>query len=404
MLIILLNKHGYPARLFLIIIKIDYEAYLMLFVHKQARLLFVPVMLIPLSAVSGGYKFSDGDKFLEVGARIQLQYKVDDPAVGPKTDDIFFRRLRVRVAGSAHKDWKGQVEWDMGKASDDNEVSVKETWMMYSGWNNMTLRIGNSSFPFSREFMTPYTRQQLVERTFVGDLNYGTPDKNVGFHLRGQNNSKKVTYRASASIGAVQSNDAKLRFNTPVNKLEGYTDGYMIGGRVDYHPLGFAKFQQGDFSGKTRFTVGTAAYGWNNDNDIVTLTPAEDVDSITAFELSAAFRSHGFSVDAQYNSFDSELVDASHTGGLYRNGKTTLENAAIEGGYMFNNRIELAAGYQSQDADNYATSWSRTSLGANWFIQGNDIKVQLTYRIGENLDGVSGKDKDEIFLQTQFDF
>ena len=71
---------------------------------------------------------------------------------------------------------------------------------------------------------------------------------------------------------------------------------------------------------------------------------------------------------------------------------------------MFNNRIELVAGYQTQDADNYATSWNRSSLGANWFIEGNDIKVQLSYRMGENLDGTSGKDKDNIYLHTQFHF
>jgi len=374
--------------------------------YKYTSRLAIAAMLLPLPAYSGGYKFSDGDKFLEVGARIQLQYKVDDPATGPKSDDIFFRRLRVRVAGSMHKDWKGQVEWDMGKAAGDNEISVKESWMLYSGWNNMALRIGNSSFPFSREFMTPYTKQQLVERTFVGDLNYGTPDKNVGLHLRGHNSDKILTYRASASIGSVQADDAKLRFNTPVNDLSDYADGYMIGGRVDYHPLGFVKFQQGDFSGKTRFTLGAAAYAWNNDGDVAISAPvaSQEVDSITALEISAAFRSHGFSIDAQYNNFDAELVDANHTGGLYRNGKTTMNNAAIEGGYMFNNRIELVAGYQTQDADNYATSWNRSSLGANWFIEGNDIKVQLSYRMGENLDGTSGDDKDEIFLQTQFDF
>ena len=374
--------------------------------YKYTSRLAIAAMLFPLPAYSGGYKFSDGDKFLEVGARIQLQYKVDDPATGPKTDDIFFRRLRVRIAGSMHKDWKGQVEWDMGKATGDNEISIKESWMLYSGWNNMTLRIGNSSFPFSREFMTPYTKQQLVERTFVGDLNYGTPDKNVGLHLRGHNSDKILTYRASASIGSVQADDAKLRFNTPVNDLSDYADGYMIGGRVDYHPLGFVKFQQGDFSGKTRFTLGAAAYAWSNDGDVIISAPvaSQEVDSITALEISAAFRSHGFSIDAQYNNFDSELVDASHTGGLYRNGKTTMNNAAIEGGYMFNNRIELVAGYQTQDADNYDTSWNRSSLGANWFIEGNDIKVQLSYRMGENQDGTSGNDKDEIFLQTQFDF
>jgi hypothetical protein len=374
--------------------------------YKYTSQLAVATMLLPLTAYSGGYKISDGDRFLEVGARIQLQYKLDDPATGSKTDDIFFRRLRVRVAGSMHKNWKGQVEWDMGKATGDNEIAVKETWMLYSGWNNMTLRIGNSSFPFSREYMTPFTRQELVERTFVGDLNYGTPDKNVGFHLRGHRGDRIITYRASASIGSVQADDTRLRFNTPVNEIEDYSDGYMIGGRVDYHPLGFVKFQQGDFSGKTRYTLGASAYAWNNDGDIAITAQqeAEEVDSITALAISGAFRSHGFSIDAQYNTFDSELVDASHSGGLYRNGKTTLNNASIEGGYMFYNRIELVAGYQTQDADNYATRWKRSSLGANWFIKGNDIKLQLTYRMGENLDGASGNDKDEIFLQTQFDF
>ena len=374
--------------------------------RENARLLAIAAAIVPLPVLSGGYKISDGDKFLEVGARIQLQYKVDDPAAGSSTDDIFFRRLRVRVGGSMHKHWKGQVEWDMGQARDDNEFSDKETWMMYSGWKNITLRIGNSSFPFSREFMTPYTKQQLVERTFVGDLNYGTPDKNVGFHLRGHTGDKKLTYRASASIGSVRADDTRLRFNTPVNDLTDHSDGYMVGGRIDYHPLGFVKFMQGDFSGKTRFTLGTAAYSWSNDGDVVISAPSasEEVDNITALEVSAAFRSHGFSIDAQYNTFDSELVDRTHTGGLYRNGKTTLNNAAIEGGYMFRNTIELVAGYQTQDADNYATSWNRTSAGVNWFIKGNDIKVQLTYRIGENIDGVTGNDKDEIFLQTQFDF
>ena len=384
----------------------NHEASIMQLSCIPIRRLAIAAVLIPLPAYSGGYKISNGDQFLEVGARIQLQYKVDDPAAGSRTDDIFFRRLRVRVAGSMHKDWKGQVEWDMGKATGDNEVSVKETWMLYSGWKNLTLRIGNSSFPFSREFMTPYTKQQLVERTFVGDLNYGTPDKNTGFHLRGQNGNKKLTYRASASIGSVRADDTRLRFNTPVNDSTDHSDGYMIGGRIDYHPLGFVKFMQGDFSGKTRFTLGAAAYSWSNDGDVVISAPAaaEEVDKITAVELSGAFRSHGFSIDAQYNSFDSELVDATHTGGLYRNGKTNLTNAAIEGGYMFQNRIELVAAYQTQDADNYATSWNRTSVGANWFIKGNDIKVQLSYRIGENLDGVRNDDKDEIFLQTQFDF
>ena len=71
---------------------------------------------------------------------------------------------------------------------------------------------------------------------------------------------------------------------------------------------------------------------------------------------------------------------------------------------MINKTIEIVAGYQSQDADGYATSWDRTSVGANWFIQKHDIKVQLTSRMGENLNGVENDDEDEVFLQTQFVF
>ena len=62
------------------------------------------------------------------------------------------------------------------------------------------------------------------------------------------------------------------------------------------------------------------------------------------------------------------------------------------------------AGYSNQDADGYATEWTRTSLGANYFIKKNDIKVQLTWQMNEDEDGVKGKDADELFLQTQHVF
>lgn len=68
------------------------------------------------------------------------------------------------------------------------------------------------------------------------------------------------------------------------------------------------------------------------------------------------------------------------------------------------NKLEIVAGYSSQDADNYATEWNRTSLGANYFIKKHDIKVQLTWQMNEDEDGVKGKDADKVFLQTQYVF
>ena len=365
-----------------------------------------PAVLLVFSsaAIADGYKISDGDKFIKIGARIQLQYKIDDTAGGSKTDDIFFRRLRARIEGSAHKNWMGKAEWEIGKASGDNELSVKESWMQYSASKNYKLRIGNSSFPFSREFMTAFAKQQLVERTFVGDLNYGTPDKNTGVHVYGNNADKSITWRASTVIALMAPNDKKLRFGTPVNKPSKFNEGFMVGGRVDYHPFGYLPFSQGDFSGKTKATIGIAAYTWSNDDDKMVNDPTvgADIDSVTAFEISGGFRSSGFSVDLQYNSFDAETVQAGLTNGIYTNSKTTLTNTAVEGGYMIDNTVELVAGYQVQDADGYASQWKRTSVGANWFINGLDTKIALSWRTGNNLDGVLNNDKDEIFLQAQF--
>ncbi len=375
------------------------------------KLAVISALTAPLSTYAGGVTYKDGDKYLKVGGRIQMQYHQVSPDGGSSTDEIFFRRLRPYIEGSAHKDWKAKIQWDMGKAENENEIAVKDAYFQYKGLSNTKVTIGNANFPFSREFLTSSKYQQLVERTFVGDHNYGTPDRNVGVHLTGNSESKKVTWGASGTVASIDPDAKKLDFDTPVNRNDDFNDGFMVGGRVDFHPYGKLKFAQGDFSGKTMATIGVAAYSWSNDSDNNTytgLTPPStkkaDVDSVTGLEISGAFRSAGFSVDAQYNSFDADTVESAFSGGLYKNGSTTLTNAAVEGGYMINNTIELVAAYQTQDADGYTTSWDRTSVGANWFINKHDTKVQLSYRMGENLDGVENNDVDELFLQTQFVF
>lgn len=365
-------------------------------------------MAFPLASQAAGVTYKDGDKYLKVGGRIQLQYYQSKPDGGDTTDELFFRRLRPYIEGSVHKDWMAKIQFDLGKAEDENEVAIKDAYFAYKGWEGMKLSIGNANFPFSREFLTSSKYQQLVERTFVGDHNYGTPDRNTGIHLTGNSGSKKITYGASATVASIDPDNKKLDFDTPVNRNDDFNDGFMVGGRVDFHPFGYLKFSQGDFKREMKATIGIAAFTWSNDEDNNTYTPGCtskcDVDSVTGIEVSGAFRAAGFSIDAQYNSFDAETTEAGINDGIYTNGDTTLTNAAIEGGYMFGDTIELVAGYQTQDADGYATAWNRTSVGANWFINKHDTKVQVSYRMGENLDGVENNDEDELFLQTQFVF
>lgn len=371
--------------------------------------LLVSATSVPLHASGITVYKGDNGEYVKLGGRIQIQYYREDPDTGSTTDEVFFRRLRPYVEGSLHPDWKGKFQMDFGKAEDSNEVAIKDAYMQYKGYENMKVTFGNANFPFSREFLTSSKKQQLVERTFVGDHNYGTPDRNIGLHLDGHSGDKKLTWAASAASASIDPDNAKLDFDTPVNRNSDFNEGWMFGGRVDFHPFGLLKFEQGDFKGDTRATIGVAAFTWSNDDDVNSYAPGCtgkcDVDSVTGYEVSGAFRSGGFSVDAEYNMFNAELVETGVTGGLYRNSETDLENWSIEGGYMvIPDKLEIVAGYSSQDADNYTTEWNRTSIGANYFIRKHDVKIQATWQMNEDMDGSPGNDADEFFLQTQYVF
>ena len=371
-------------------------------------LVFAAVIISPLSIRAEITTYDDGEKYLAFGGEIQLQYHKEMPDGGETTDELFFRRLRANIEGSLHRDWMARLQLDLGEADVDNEVKIKDAYFQYMGWQGMNLKIGNAKFPFSRVYLTSSKYRQLVERPFVGERNSGTPERNLGLHLTGKTGSRKVSWGVSATVASEVPDNTKLEFNTPVNKRgDDWSDGFMAGGRIDWHPFGYLKFSMGDFNRVTKATIGVAAFTWSNDNDNLSSSPCTtdcDVKDVTGIEISGAFRGAGVSIDAEYNSFDAETVEAGITDGIYKNGKTTLSNASIEGGYMIADTIELVACYETQDADGYTTSWNRTSAGANWFINRHDTKVQFTYRIGENLDGVQNNDENEVFLQTQFVF
>ena len=375
-----------------------------------AKKIVVPVsaalglaIMIP-AANAGGVTYKDGDKYVKLGGRIQLQYKYENPDSGNSTDSLFFRRLRPFIEGSLHPDWKGKFQWDMGKAINSNEIAIKDAYMEYSGFNNTKIKLGNYVFPFSREFITSSKYQQFVERTFVGDRSYGTPDRNLGIHASGHNDSKKVTWAASFSSASIDPSNSKLDFDSPVNRDSDFNEGWMLGGRVDFHPFGALKFSQGDFKREQKATIGVAAFTWNNDGDN-NVSPGKDVADVTGFEISGAYRNRGFSTDLEYNRFDSELKDGTVTSGLYKNGQTTLENWMVKGGYMLMpGKLELVLGYSGQDADNYEKAWTRFSGGLNWYVHKHDMKYQLTYRQNSDKDGVKGNDETEIFAQAQYVF
>ncbi len=374
-------------------------------------LAIVSMALTGTAGAAGITVYKQDDQYVKLGGRIQIQYHQVSPDGEEETDELFLRRFRPYVIGSLYKDWKGKLQWEMGKAKG---VVVKEAYMQYTGFDSGKLYIGNMKTGFSREMMTSSKKQQLIERTFVGDHNYGVPEYQLGLRFDGFAADKQVGYILSFGSMSLDPDEKKLDFDTPVNKDEDWNEGWVAAGRVDYYPFGYFSMSQGDFGGGQKLAIGVGFFSWNNDDDNNTYTDTAgnhaggskvDVDSASGAEFSIAYRIGGFSADAQYNQISASTIDGAYSGGMFENGDTTLTQMSLEGGYMVvPSTLELVAGFESMDADGYKKAWTRNSVGVNWFLHKHDIKAQLTYRQGKNLYGKDGDDEDELFLQAQYVF
>lgn len=367
-------------------------------IQRQGSAAVLATALLCAPLAHAGVRIEQDGNWVEFGGQLQAQFHRITPEGEDMLDVVRLRRMRPYIAGSTHPGWSGMFQWELGRALDGNELSIQEAWFRYSGSDWLEVTVGNHNVPFSRENLTSSTRQQLVERTFIGDSNYGTPDKQLGIYLDGE--AGMFGWSAAMVKATIDPDPTQLRFASAVNLGSDFLEGCMYVGRLAW---GNAPLAQGDLDGgPLRYGIAVAAFTWEN----YQLLPPNnlDPDHILGYEVSGAVRIAGVSVDAGYNLFDVETLGAGATGGLYTAGQTELRNWALEGGYMLRPQLELVAGYQNQEADNYAEAWTRASFGINYFFHQHDIKTQFTYRLGESLNGVPGNDQDEWFLQGQYVF
>lgn len=369
---------------------------------------------LPAHAADGLMLYQNGTNSLKFGGRIQAQYHWLDADPGATHEDLFFRRVTPNLEAALGKDWFARLQIELVSSTDGRRVTqYKDGYAQYKGLSGMKLTIGNAVFPYSREFLTSAERQQFVERALAGSRSYGVPYRNFGLHLTGECDATRITYGFSAARATIHPDDTKITFDTPLNKGDDMNDGWIAGGRVDFHPFGKLAFSQGDFEHKTRATVGIAAYSWHNSGNNTytngagksTSSSKNDVDQVQGAELSGALRYQGWSADAEYNRLRADAVDRGFTGGIYKSGDAVLRTYMVKTGYMvIADRLELVAGYQGADTDTYTKTWTTALFGANWFINKHDLKLQTTFQHGKDVKGKPGVNLDELFAQVQYVF
>lgn len=369
-------------------------------------IVWVMAGLFPIVAAAGVTVYDEGGTRVEVGGRIQVQYRIvdaDRAGAGQDNtvDDLDFRRLRPWVAFDKD-DWEGIFQVDFA----GGDYSIKDAYVAYNGNEWAQLIVGNQNVPFARELLTSSKRQQLVERTFSGDHDFGVPDRQMGVSLVAAR-QEKLQWAVGTFKAGIDPSVNKVDFLTTTNDDAEY-EGNLLAARLDWYPRGTFKMAQGDFGHTEPLLVGLGinAYTWRNDDDDV-VDPASDYDSIDGTGIDLALRWRGFSMDAAYQVFASETLDSGFTGGLIENGKGDFDTWAIEGGYMIiPDRLEVTAGYQVLEVDALDDKDTRASVGINYFFDTHNTKVQLTYEAGDSVfdtDGntIRGEDQNRIFLQLQ---
>jgi hypothetical protein len=346
---------------------------------------------------------------LSVSGYLQPQFEVVT-AEGETRDRALLRRLLLIVDASLPNAWTASVQLDVGPvASGGDRLIVKDAYLRYTGLEDrgLLLTIGNQKMPFSRSLLASASRRSLVERPLAADRAFGSPARALAVKVDGWHR-KRTLYWSAALASSRQSPDPdEIRLHGTAEAEDGWNQGPLLGGRLEFHPNGEVPRAQGDFDRNAfRVTVGAGAYSWWNDGDEDRHGAGTvDADRIAAIEISGGLRGHGLSVDAEFAHLTAESVAGRATLGLYQNGSANINKGSIEAGYMVVPRhVEALVGLDALDAQTFDVPWRRAILGLNWYLSGHALKFSVMHRESFDERGVNDARSHTTYVQAQIAF
>ena len=335
--------------------------------------------------------------------------KVDDKLAG---SGFLFQRARFGFRSALFKFARLEMVGDF-KTGD---FGIVDAFADIDPWNGVfALRVGRFRPWFGRQFMASSTQLQMVENAQSwADKSFGLGlDRDYGVGVFGL---IKDTFEYGLGVW---NGDGGGLLDTKTHEIEGATkaDGtpvtapgnidVMIGGRLAVHPLAPAGVgralplgneSDSDISDKPGLAVGVSAY-YNKRHDRV----AYDLDTAGTdalyydqqFKLGAdvGFQMIGLSVAGEFYLMKVWLpsdADPTVEQGVKDQaalGVTTMDNVGLGmylqvGYFVLPKKLEIAARFDMVDP-NKAVRGNRMypGLGATYYFFGNNLKVQLMYRL-----------------------
>jgi hypothetical protein len=364
------------------------------------------------SGVYGPYH-DESERWLDFSLIVQAEYLQNSPNNGPNTEQLFFRRLRPVIMGGMD-DWQGIIMLDFGAGEDGTTYSTAIRWanFQYVGFDQAHATFGSFKPWFSRELLTDGPHLEAIERSPVGDTNYGNPDYMIGFAWDQMLENRQVAYYVSVGLEDHLQSVSQMQMRSPAYAASGANQGVLATGRLDFYPLGEMPYDprplhtppppvyfQADFHTDTwRMIVSTAAYGWINDNNsnpftvngASTSTTMADLDRAFGIEVSGGLRGFGVSADLEYQFIHGDLLVSTFTGGLFVNGRTDLNKLSVNAGYMLPYDVELVGTWSAVRATGFERPLTEVRIGMNWFLKKYAIRFSGEYTWVDNMNGTPG--------------
>jgi hypothetical protein len=370
------------------------------------------------------YENEEQGSWVELGILIEAQYRFVNEQDGPSENDIWLRRLRPTISGGITPDWQAilQLDFGAGATGQDYRVTVRWVNMQYVGVKNSHLAMGSFKHWFSREFFALGPQLQFIERTFVGENTYGNPGYTIGIGWDQIVAKDRIRYAATLGAQNVDTLASNMAFRSPANGASTDNRGWAAAAHLDFYALGRAEYDKAPLGYKLTpydrsdvddrqswllsFSLG--GFGWwnqGNNNGLCSdadTTQCVDLQNAGGLEVSGGVRGHGLSADFEYQFVRGNTVDATYTGGLYQNGRTDLQKATVNAGYMvIPKHFEVAAGWSILRTSNYDSAWNQAIVGLNGFVKGYNIRFSADYRRQINVMGTS-QDGNVFRTQAQF--
>lgn len=398
---------------------------------KIKQISLTAVAAVAYQFVQAGYSpINTPTQELEFGGRLVLQYSdvdIDDDGERFSESDTDVRRFRPHVKYQ-YNDWRAKLAWEL---SDRDSNTVKDAYVEYRGFNNIRIKFGNDSVPFSRERMTSSADQQLPERALSGENNWGAPGRLPALHLEYNPQTSSRFFASFARANLYSDNYSEIRFVGPWDNTQldqrALNEGWMAATRVDYSWGRPVDYQQSDFKQKYGTTISLAGFNWRADDDAPTLY--DHYADAEGIELSVATRVSGLSVDIQLQQISAdinarklsqELKDflgsdnPQVTTNILHNNTATLSHFTIDAGYMIiEDKLEVALSYQLLNSASegkaasfssgktWEDSWVNQELGFSYFFDKHEHKIQASLRKDNN---IQGQDESSLGLVLQWQY